>query len=142
MIFGCVLRRAFVGIFLACLGMGPGPGRGPWMYVWYKIRRRWLLLCRSAGRHAWLCQVDHNKLRFMLLVYDTSGCSPQGFSWSPSNRYLNRSKLASTRLCNNHIILNSLGRHNLSNALQVLAELRCVIPLLHCVLIFLSCLTG
>ena len=28
----------------------------------------------------------------------------QGFSWSPSNTYLNRSKLASTRLCNNHII--------------------------------------
>ena len=38
---------------------------------------------------------------FMQLVYDTSGCSSQGFSWSPSNRYLNRSKLASTRLCNN-----------------------------------------
>ena len=34
-----------------------------------------------------------------------SGCSSQGFSWSPSNRYLNRSKLASTRLCNNHIII-------------------------------------
>ena len=41
----------------------------------------------------------------MQLVYDTSGCSSQGFSWSPSNRYLNRSKLASTRLCNNHIII-------------------------------------
>ena len=36
--------------------------------------------------------------------YDTSGCNSQGFSWSPSNRFLNRSKLASTRLCNNHII--------------------------------------
>ena len=36
--------------------------------------------------------------------YDTSGCSSQGLSWSPSNRYLNRSKLASTRLCNNHTI--------------------------------------
>ena len=35
-----------------------------------------------------------------------SGCSSQGFSWSPSNRYLNRSKLASTRLCNNHIMLD------------------------------------
>ena len=33
--------------------------------------------------------------------YDTSGCSSQGFSWLPSNRYLNRSKLASTRLCSN-----------------------------------------
>ena len=41
--------------------------------------------------------------RFTLLVYDTSGCSSQGFSWSSSNRYLNRSKLASTWLCNNHI---------------------------------------
>ena len=30
----------------------------------------------------------------MQLVYDTSGCSSQGFSWSPSNRYLNRAKLA------------------------------------------------
>jgi len=40
----------------------------------------------------------------MQLVYDTSGCSSQGLSWSPSYRYLNRSKLASTRLCNNHII--------------------------------------
>ena len=42
----------------------------------------------------------------MLLVYDTSGCSSQGFSWSPSNRYLDRSKLASTRLCNSHIIMS------------------------------------
>ena len=41
----------------------------------------------------------------MQLVYDTSGCSSQGLSWSRSNRYLNRSKLASTRLCNNHIII-------------------------------------
>ena len=31
----------------------------------------------------------------------------QGLSWSPSNRYLNRSKLASTRLCNNHIFYTS-----------------------------------
>ena len=45
----------------------------------------------------------HNKLRFTERVYDTSGFSSQGFSWSPSNRYLNRSKLASTRLLNNHI---------------------------------------
>ena len=43
------------------------------------------------------------------MSYDTSGCSSQGFSWSPSNRYLNRSKLASTRLCNNHIICDSVG---------------------------------
>ena len=42
------------------------------------------------------------------LVYDTNGCSSQGFSWSPSNRYLNRSKLASARLCNNHTIIISL----------------------------------
>ena len=41
----------------------------------------------------------------LLPVYETSGCSSQGFSWSPSNKYLNRSKLASTRLCNNHIII-------------------------------------
>ena len=39
---------------------------------------------------------------FTLLVYDTGGCSSQGFSWSPSNRYLIRSMLASTRLCNDH----------------------------------------
>ena len=32
----------------------------------------------------------------------TSGCSSQGSSWSRSNRHLNRSKLAPTRLCNNH----------------------------------------
>ena len=31
----------------------------------------------------------------MQIVHDTSGCSSQGFSWSPSNRYLSRSKLAS-----------------------------------------------
>ena len=49
-----------------------------------------------------------HKLRFMQLVYNTSGCSSQGFSWSPSDRYLNRSKLASTRLCNNHITQASL----------------------------------
>jgi len=46
-----------------------------------------------------------NKMYDSELVYDTSRCSSQGFSWSPSNRYLNRSKLASTRLCNNHIII-------------------------------------
>ena len=40
---------------------------------------------------------------WFLLLHFTSGCSSQGFSWSPSNRYLNSSKLASTRLCNNHI---------------------------------------
>ena len=36
--------------------------------------------------------------------------SSQGFSWSPSNRYLNRTKLelAATRLCNNHIIIMRL----------------------------------
>ena len=38
----------------------------------------------------------------------TSGCSSQGFSWSHSNRCLNRSTLASTRLCNNHIIIYAL----------------------------------
>ena len=42
---------------------------------------------------------------FMQPIYDTSGCSSQGFSWSLRNRYLNKSKLASTRLCNNHIII-------------------------------------
>ena len=46
----------------------------------------------------------------MQLVNDTSGCSSQGLSWSPSNRYLNRSKLASTRLCNNHIYVASFRR--------------------------------
>jgi len=51
------------------------------------------------------CHMSINKLRFMQLVYDTSGCSSQGFSWSPSDKYLNRSKLASTRLCNNHITI-------------------------------------
>ena len=35
----------------------------------------------------------------------TSGCSSQGFSWTPIYRYLNRSTLASTRLCHNHIII-------------------------------------
>ena len=39
------------------------------------------------------------------LMQASDGCSSQGSSWSPSNRYLNRSKLASTRLCNNHIII-------------------------------------
>ena len=55
------------------------------------------------------------KLRFTELVYDTSKCSSQGFSWSPSHRSLNRSKLASTRLCNNHIIIiaKSCGSHRL-----------------------------
>ena len=55
---------------------------------------------------------EFNKLRFMQLVYDTSGCSSQGLSWSPSNRYLNRSKLASTRLCNNHIFIASATRNS------------------------------
>ena len=44
----------------------------------------------------------------MQLVYDTSGCSSRGVSWSPSNRYLNRSQPASTRLCDNHIIMSCL----------------------------------
>ena len=47
-------------------------------------------------------------INFISFIHATriwySGCSSQGFSWSPSNRYLNGSKLASTRLCNNHII--------------------------------------
>jgi len=47
---------------------------------------------------------DHNNLKLTLLVYDTSGCSFQGISWSPGYRYLNRSKLASTRLRDNHIM--------------------------------------
>ena len=56
----------------------------------------------SVGHHL---IITLNTLRFMQLVYDTSGCSSQGFSWSPNNRYLDKSKLASTRLCNNHIII-------------------------------------
>ena len=43
----------------------------------------------------------------MQLVFDSSGCSSQCISWSLSNRYLNRSKLASTRLCNNHSMWSS-----------------------------------
>ena len=46
-------------------------------------------------------QID---LRFTLLVYsiefDASGCGSQPISWLPSYRYLNRSVLASTRVCN------------------------------------------
>ena len=71
------------------------------------------LLCRPhisqlhlGGRqHGFHISMLYNKLRFRQLEYDTSKCSSQGFSWSPSNRYLDRSKLASTRLCNNHIIM-------------------------------------
>ena len=31
----------------------------------------------------------------------------QGISWPPSNRYLKRSKLASTRLCNKYLLYTS-----------------------------------
>ena len=60
-----------------------------------RIRAR----CVEAGNEP--PQTPSNSL--MQLIYGTSGCSSQGFSWSLSNRYLHRSKLASTRLCNNHI---------------------------------------
>ena len=53
----------------------------------------------------------HNNLKFNLLVYDTSGCNSQDISWLPSNRYLNRSKLTSTRLCSNHIIIEYSLEH-------------------------------
>ena len=49
----------------------------------------------------------------MLLVYDTSGSSFQVFSWSPSTRYLKRSKLASTRLCSKNIIVHTYGTHQI-----------------------------
>ena len=46
----------------------------------------------------------YNNFKSTLLVYDTSGCSSQGVSWSPSNGCLNKSKQASTQLIYNHII--------------------------------------
>ena len=63
----------------------------------YECKKACLAMSSLSGQNGRY----HNELSLMLLVHDTSGCSSQGLSWSPSNRYLNRSKLASTRSCNN-----------------------------------------
>ena len=60
--------------------------------------RQWYVTAIQSQTHLPAPTLQH--------VHDTSGCSSQGFSWSPGNRYLNGSKLASTRLRNNHIIIN------------------------------------
>ena len=54
--------------------------------------------------NSWIhVEATFTSLRHVLVL--CSGCNFQGFSWSPSNGSLNRSKLASTRLCNNQIII-------------------------------------
>ena len=89
-----------VGISHTVQGMGARPTVAQPCQATHHHMHGGSVLCRAHGsRGVW------RMLRCSLLVYDTSGCSAQGFSWSPSNRSLNRSKLASTRLCNNHIII-------------------------------------
>ena len=67
-----------------------------------RILRRKRHIMLNTNLHDGLYLMKSNSVIFSLSF---SECSSQGFSWPPSNRYLNRSKLASTRLCNNHIII-------------------------------------
>ena len=83
---------------LACAAARLEPGEAC-EHVWYERGG-----CLPS--HGWLHRstlpliTDSCENLHMWLVYDTSGCSSQGISWLPTCRYLNRSTLASTRLCN------------------------------------------